>query len=72
MRTVPKEIVYEETACGLFAPKPTRAQKRAAKQTAELRAENREALALALGCVLLLIVIAAVETMPLTIVGWLH
>lgn len=46
MAAVAKEIVYEETASGIFAPAPTRSQKRAAKQAAkqaaELRRRNRE------------------------------
>ena len=64
MRTVPKEIVYEETACGLFAPKPTRAQKRAAKQAAELRRQTREEWSVMIGAVLLCVLLTGVSILP--------
>lgn len=37
-----REIVFEETAAGIFAPAPTRSQKRAAKRDAELRRKTRQ------------------------------
>lgn len=54
-----REIVYSETAKGVFEPAPTRAQKRQAKLAREKRAEKIDTAWGALGIALAVIVYAA-------------
>jgi hypothetical protein len=55
-----REVVYEETSPGVFAPAPTPAQKRAAKREPKLRAEKRQGASICFWGVLLCASIAAV------------
>jgi len=64
MATAAKEILYEETASGDYAPAPTRAQKRAAKQAAELRRQTREEWSVMIGAVLLCVLLTGVSILP--------
>jgi hypothetical protein len=64
MASAAKEIVYEETASGVFAPAPTRAQKRAAKREAELKAKKREEWVEIVGATLLILVVTGVGMIP--------
>jgi len=54
-----KEIVYQESASGVFKPVPTRAEKRAAKLAAEKRAKKMEAVWGAIGITVIGICYAA-------------